>query len=122
MANVSSFVNSDIVTPGGYFGRKIEFVFVEKLNVFGEDVVGVYWVDPDTGEEFALDGIPHGAYWDAEVISDLTPFETARNLIEEMTFYGSDEDSQEFLASVDEKLNLGEGVSLEEAKSYLDYL
>jgi hypothetical protein len=94
------------VTPAAYSGRLIEtLILSEEESLFGGTDLSLSFYD-DEGEECCLEGIPWGAFWDAEVLSDLSPLETARWVWEELNFYGEEEDAMEYIAGVKEKANL----------------
>jgi hypothetical protein len=60
----------------------------------------------DDGEEYCLDGIPFGAYWNAEVLSDLSFHDTAYWLWEDIGFYQDEMHGMEAVAAAGEAARL----------------
>ena len=98
------FVNS-FICPAPYAGAKIPYILVEKVkDIFGDVYPEVYFVD-EMGNECSLTGIPFGAYWEAEVISEYDFADTAEAILEEMNFHGGDREGQEFLLELRDELD-----------------
>ena len=94
--------------PAPYNGKKIETILlVEEIAFFGEQLFTPVFFDEE-GRECVLTGIPWGAFWEAEVLSDLLPRETALWLWEDINFHGDEEASSEFFAELTESFYEGE--------------